>query len=516
MVGGDSEAEATVIKEIGVLFLRLSFLFPDAIVPSCMLTARDFYRYLNCPHWPYWERFGDPGERRALTEVEERRLADGLDHEVAVLSQRYPSYVTICEEGPEAGFAATFTAMRSGAAVIYAGWLMDQGWLARPSILERREGQSKLGSWYYVPIDIKRAHVLKKEHIFPLVFTSVLLERLQGYFPPHPGILNADGEYLTFEPQNYMAEFRDMVSRLERIIEGECPEPIYRKSCEDTSPWGKACFRLAKEHDDIALLFNVEMDKLRFLREHGIRTIYEAADMDPAALEGLESGVTLRALQAIQRQAHSLVEQSVIIKKPWKQEVTGVEIHFDIESHPMTDTDYLYGFWVRDGKTEYPVSFLAERPEDEEKMWRAFLAWLPTLPAEYTVYHYAQYEFERLLILAKRYGDVENEWLKRFHGRMVDLKEAAREHAVFPLYFYSLKNICTFLGFAWTSEVKNGRASITAYEQWLATQDRAILEDIVQYNRDDERATAYLLDWLDRYARQETMYGKPYPWQAVT
>jgi uncharacterized protein len=193
---------------------------------------------------------------------------------------------------------------------------------------------------------------------------------------------------------------------------------------------------------------------------------------------------------------------------------SGLEIHFDIESHPMTDTDYLYGFWIKDETGGRYQSFTAERPEDEEKMWKEFLAWLPSLPDDYTIYHYANYEATRLEILGKRYGDSENPWLKRFQTRLVDLKEGAREYAVYPLYFYSLKNICKFLGFAWTSEVQNGRASITAYESWLSTQDHAILDDIIRYNRDDVRATAHLLHWLNTYAREEGVYSHPYPWQA--
>lgn len=478
-----------------------------------MLSSVDFYRYFQCPHWPYWERFGDPTQRRALTETEEKRLADGLDYKRVIVERRYGAFFPVDIEDPERGAILTRDLMRRGEPVIYQGWLKDGDWMARPDVLERHKGESALGDWYYVPIDVKRAHEIKKEYIFPLLFSSVLLERMQKRFPPRPAVLNGDGECFAFEPQDYMAEFRDMTVKLERIVAGERPEPVYRKSCEDTSPWGKACFALAKERDDVALLFNVEMNKLGFLREHGIRTIYEAADMDPVSLEGLEPGMTLRALQSIQRQARSLVDHSVIIKKPWKHETLGMEIHFDIESHPMTDTDYLYGFWIKHEDKEYPVAFLAERPEEEERMWKEFLTWLPTLPTDYTVYHYAAYEAMRLTILAKRYGDLDNPWLQRFQARLVDLKEAAREHVVFPLYFYSLKTISHFLGFEWTSEVKSGSASITAYETWLKTGDRTVLEDIVRYNRDDERATAHLLGWLSRYAREEAVYTEPYPWK---
>lgn len=473
-----------------------------------MITTSDVYRYLQCPHWPYWERFGDLNERRALTEFEEQRLADGLDHEEQVVQKTYDAFITVEEENVEDGFAKTMELMRQGVPAIYQGCLMHEDKVGRPDILERQEGESVFGSWHYVPVDVKRVHEMKKEHAFSLIFSCVLLEKIQQRFPAHPALLNSDDERLLVEPDKFLAEFWELMTKLARVVDGECPEPVYRKSCEDTSPWGRACFRLAKTHDDIALIFNVDMKRLVFLREHGVRTIYDAADMDPAAFAGLEPGATLKSLQAIQRQARSLIDQSVMIKKAWVHQPKGLKIYFDIESHPMTDTDYLYGFLIEGSYR----SFLAERPEDEEKMWRAFLAWLPTLPEEYTVYHYADYEAKRIWILAKRYGDMDHPSLKHFHARFVDLKEAAREHAVFPLYFYSLKNICKFLGFLWTSQVQSGGASIGAYEAWLATQDRTILDDLVHYNEDDVRATAFLCDWLDLRAREESIYLKPYPW----
>lgn len=477
-----------------------------------MVTATDIYRYLQCPHWPYWERFGDPSERRALTEMEEQRLADGLDHEKAIVEKYWGAPEDVSVRGADDPAERTLALMREGAPVIYQGVLENERFSGRPDILERHEGKSALGDWYYAPVDIKRSHELKKEHVFQVMVYAELLKDLQGVYPAKLAIVNGDGERLPIDPDLYMREFHEVVEKVEHVLGGECPEPVYRKTCEDVSPWGKACFRLAKERDDIALLFSVDQKKLGFLRDHGIRTIYDAADMDPTSLEGLEPGMTLRALQFIQRQARSLTEGQVLIRKPWTHETRGLEIHFDIESHPMTDTDYLYGFWLVEPQGERCVSFVAESPEGEGKMWRSFMEWLPTLPGDYTVYHYAAYETVRLRALAKRYGDEENPWLAKFLDSMLDLKEDVRDYVTFPLYFYSLKRICQFLGFMWTSEVKSGGDSIGAYEQFLRTGDRSILEDLIRYNCDDTRATAHLLKWMKTYAREETVYTPPFPW----
>ncbi|MDO8584296.1 MAG: TM0106 family RecB-like putative nuclease [bacterium] len=479
------------------------------------LTGTDFYKYLQCPHWPYWDRFGDPADRRPLTASEEKRLLGGLEHEERVIQELGKTYEEVAFTSIEEGFQQTLTLMQSGAPLIYQGWLKDGDWVGRPDLLQRAEGESALGSWYYIPIDIKQAHELKKEHKAQLTFYALLLEKIQKRFPSAPSIINADHQCLPFHAEDFLDEFRQILEAIERIRNKELPEAVYRKACVDTSPWGSACFRLAKERNDIALLFNVDVKKLKALRDLGIRTVEDAAALNVDALEQQAKGLTARALGAVQRQAQSLKDDVVIIREPFKDPNKGLEIHFDIESHPPTDRDYLYGFWICDEHPHYEA-FVAERPEDEENMWRAFIAWLPNLPAEYTVYHYGVYELARLTLLSQRYGDVENPWLERFRSRMVNLQETVKDHAVFPIYFYSLKAIGKFLGFSWKGSVTQGGASIDAYDAWRTTGDRTILESIMQYNKEDVQATAWLLTWLRNYAQTASLYPQPFAWGLLT
>lgn len=476
------------------------------------LTATDFYRFLQCPHWPYWERFGEPKNRRKLTEDEEQRLNDGLVHEREIIANLFGEAETVSVKDENEAVERTLALMRRGAPAIYQGALRDGDWFGRPDLLERQEGKSAFGDWYYVPLDVKRSHEIKKEHKAQLMFYATLLERIQGAFPSHPAILNADGDRISFDAASFETDFRELLAELERIREGVRPEPVYRKSCEDTSPWGAACLRLATETRDVALLYNVDVRKLRALRSLGVTTIDRAAELDPDALEGQAPGLTRRALESVKRQAISLTRGSVIIRDPFVDPTEGLEIHFDIESHPPTDADYLYGFWIPAGPMTGYTSFIAERPEDEGRMWRDFLAWIGTLPETYTVWHYARYESTRLDVLARRHGTEGHPDLVRFKNAMRDLKESVADTAVFPLYFYSLKTIGKFLGFAWEGDVKGGGESVTAFDAWLSSRDRAKLDAIIQYNREDVRATAHLLGWMRAYAREARSYEPPYPW----
>jgi hypothetical protein len=58
------------------------------------LTATDFYQFLQCPHWPYYERFATPEERalkRPVTSAETRRFENGVAHEHDVINRLYSS-----------------------------------------------------------------------------------------------------------------------------------------------------------------------------------------------------------------------------------------------------------------------------------------------------------------------------------------------------------------------------------------------------------------------------------------
>ncbi len=484
---------------------------------SNYLTATDFYQFLHCPHWPYYERFATDAEKllkTPVTESQHLRQENGYAHEKEVVTKLFegqPILEAPRITDPEKDFEATFELMKQGVPLIYQGTLTDGDWTGRPDLLERHEGDSRFGTWFYVPVDVKSSHALEKYQKLQLVFYATLLERIQGRFPAEPAIINSDGERISFQADERISEFENAVVELERIRAGEKPDPVLRKSCFDTGTWGVMCKRYAESLNDIALLYNVDVAKLRSLRQLGVQTIDDAAKLDPQALDGIAKGLRIHSLEVIKRQAQSLTTHSVIIRKPVELPSVGLEIHFDIESDPPNDVDYLYGFLIRGSEGDRYVPFVAERLEDEEKMWRAFLAWIETLPPDYHVYHFAVYEPTRLGVLKKRYGG--SPALDVFMTRLIDLKELVTHSVVYPLYFYGLKYILRFLGFSWSGEVKSGGQSIDVFERYLETNDRAVLDSIIQYNEDDVRATAHLKDWLVKYAREVTSYEQPYPWE---
>lgn len=133
-------------------------------------------------------------------------------------------------------------------------------------------------------------------------------------------------------------------------------------------------------------------------------------------------------------------------------------------------------------------------------MWKAFLEWAAVLPDEYSVYHYANYEKIYLKKLSEQYGGSDG---LRFESNLIDLQKVVEQSAIFPLYFYSIKDLAKsrFINFKWRHQKAGGGQSVFWYDQWLATGDKAILKDIINYNEDDVRATAALYAYLLQLGR---------------
>jgi len=486
------------------------------------VTATDIFKFVACPHWPYYDWHATPAERRferEATEAERQRQEDGVAHEKEVVEGLFagePIRDARLSGDMGSDCVQTLAWMREGVERIYQGAIVHGRWAGRPDILEKRPGESIFGDWHYVAMDVKSTREIEKYQKFQLAFYSGILEHIQGRKPSQAGIYDAYGVCQYFDPAGVADDFADLMAKLEAsVFDGVKPDLVLRKDCYDKGVWGKLCERDAERTEDIALLYNINVQRLATLRSLGIRTVSDAARMDPDALAGSAPGLTRHSLETIRLQALALKDRAVIIRKPAELPTPPLEIHFDIESSPPHGIDYLYGLLLRwpDGQEEY-VSFASrsESKEAEGEMWRRFLDWLTTLPLDYVVYHYSSYELGRLSALANRHGT--SHWLDFFRSRMVDLSEYVKHNVTYPLYFYGLKNVAKFLGFRWRGDlVRSGGESVDQFARFLESGDESILRAIIDYNEDDVRATAHLKDWLARYARETIIYGQPYPWQ---
>ncbi len=456
------------------------------------ITASMFYKYDACPHWLYFDAYGDPAKMAKRTAFAEMLLEGGRLHEERVVADM--ACVKVPGGTMEARAKETLKLMREGVPCIYQGVLVDDEFEGIPDILERRDGTgSVFGAYHYVPVDIKSAEKLADAHKYQLSCYGELLERIQGVRPEEGYILNGSGTRIGFPLREFDAQFRQAVAEIRETLAGNPPPPHVASSCKQ-SPWFKECLAFAQERDDIALLYNVKKRVVQALRAHGVKTVHDAAAIDVERLSKEDPLFKRSLLERIVLQARALLEHRHFTRKPIDLPEAPLEIFFDIEGDPLRQVEYLFGFLVRRGKDERYECQLAERPEDEWKMWEEFLDWVGRLDEDYVVYHYGTYELTRIVMLERKYGG--SKALDRFRDRLVDLNEIVKDAIVFPLFFYSIKDIGTYIDYERKGAIEGGGESVAFYEDWLAKGDRAKLDAIIRYNEDDVVATRYLKDWL--------------------
>lgn len=460
------------------------------------ISPQQFYQYFTCPHWPWFDQFGDPSKKGEVSELHQKLLEQGVAHEekfiAAYAAEKNITHITA--DSWDEALAQTKQAMKNGAEIIYQGRLRDAHFEGVPDLLIKQDG-------WYEPVDIKSSHELKDEHKYQLFLYGLLLESATRVRPARAGVITIDGTLHEFELASHEEKFYATLEKIERIVEGEKPPLQLTKACTN-SPWFDECVRQAEEADDIALLYKVDKRSLAALHEHGVHTVDDARAMDPAALDGAIPFMKLNGLERMKLQSESLKTGTIITRRTPHIPLAPLHIHFDIEGDPLLGVEYLFGFLIEgtDGAPDRYLPFVAEQPEQEGQMWRAFLDWIATLPVEYVVFHYAPYEASRLTMFSKKYAsdmtDADHAHIARFRAQMFDLNEPIKNDFVFPVYFYGLKQIGKLLGFHWDSKKAGGAQSIFWYEQWVETGDRTILETILRYNEDDVRATKFLRDWI--------------------
>lgn len=466
------------------------------------LTGEHFYKFFQCPHWLWYDVYGDQVKKGRVPPLIEMIYQDGIRHEREIIkSRKFEEIKTELFKDLEEAFLATMELMKKGEN-IYHGVLMDGHWVGIPDLLETREGKSNFGNHYYVVYDIKSGKEMKDEYKFQLVFYSLILERLQGVLPKEAYIINADGEERAFQIDDFLDYFHLTRETIEKILDGEKPPPFLKSGCKH-SPWYSLCVEETVGCNDISLIYRLSQNDQRRFYEMGIHTVKDLADAELDAIRSRMEDWPFDKILRFHSQAQVLMSgEPMILKRPDFPEVKN-EIYFDIESDPTQDIDYLLGVLIkkpdsaagRTGQTEYRY-FLAKDKEDEPRIWNEFLNFLESLD-DFVIYHYSYYEREVFRRLANRYGisiTLEN----KFRDNTIDLHRVAVESAILPLYFYSLKDIAKFLGFKWEAEDAGGAESVVWYNDWLEKGDKKILDKIIRYNEDDVRATLFVKEWLEK------------------
>jgi predicted RecB family nuclease len=299
-------------------------------------------------------------------------------------------------------------------------------------------------------------------------------------------------------------------------------EPVWVAECS-ACPWRRHCRGVVEDRADASLLPGVNRREWEALREVGLDTVPALAD---APWDAVVEGLTDDALEGILEEARARASGATAHRRRGISTVTvrraAVEIDVDMEN--VEGGAYLWGAYVSDrGRTGVVDAgyhaFVDWDPDATTAGVRAFATfwtWLEgvrarcdAVGADLAAYCWFDGAENRWMRLGGasigRSADVEaflrsQDW--------VDLRRVFRGQVVTG-HATGLKVVARRLGFDWAVDDADGGASMV---WWASAVDPAIPEAdrialrarLLDYNRDDVRATLHVRDWLSEEGRTLT------------
>ena len=169
------------------------------------------------------------------------------------------------------------------------------------------------------------------------------------------------------------------------------------------------------------------------------------------------------------------------------------ELFLDIESVPDQGLHYLFGLLVCQGEIVTYHPFWADKADDEESMWQAFLA----LVNQYSIapiYHYGSYEPRTIAKLARQHATGSENLTKR----LINAHKQIYGKIYFPVYSNRLKDVARFVGATWTHPDASGLQSIVWRYKWNETHENWYKDILLTYNEEDCRALKLLVEEISK------------------
>ncbi|MBD2252883.1 TM0106 family RecB-like putative nuclease [Nostoc parmelioides] len=486
-----------------------------------LINAEHLLQYQRCKRRPILDIHADRSQRDAPSELLLKLQQDKYAHQKSILAQfayHQPEYP---KRNWEAGQAATIELMQRGVEYIYQGVLLanynelidtdDTKYtcLSRPDLLIKQPGQSRFGDWVYEPVDIELGKRPKQEYQVVTAFHAQILARVQEVQPQNAWLMLRGKETpYSVDLYKWIPQMQGILRELIQDLESETAPEVFiaRQKC-NLCLWYSQCYAIAQSEQHLSLLPGVTPIRYTQLQILDITSVESLAHTSPTILENLV-GFDSQVAAKLVVQAQSVLQRRPLILPfpPPKGNLivnSPVEIYFDIEAQPDLNLDYLLGVLVinKQSNTEQFYSFVAEKPSEEELIWRQFLDLVWQYP-EAPIYHFCVYELDTVKRLAKLYRTPYT-LVSPVLYRFVDIYEHLTQSVALPIESYALKAIARWMGFEWRDKEASGAKCIYWYDQWLETGDRTLLEIIIRYNEDDCRATRKVKDWLVNFLQDK-------------
>ena len=497
-----------------------------------LLSAETLLFYQRCPRRAFLDVYGDVRHKEPESDFLLKLRQDSQAHRqeiLASLTYHQPSYP---RSNWLAGSQATKELMQQGVERIYRGVLLTE-WsggatlVSVPDLLVKQPGESNFGNWRYEASNIKLGKRSKIEYQIVGAFDAQVLADVQGVWPDTTWLLLRKRAPHPVNLAQRVPEMHQVLKDcISTIRDRRAPEVFISRQRCSLCHWYTSCHTVAEKERHLSLLPGITPNRYEQLQKIEITSLEDLASIQvdllvPVMGEDIAEQLVWQAQSTLGNRAiwKGKRVSSFIVPSPVTSTLklnrhapdaripsyltSNVEFHFDLEAEPELDIDFLFGVLAIDRVkgTEKFYPLIAEKPEDEEKVWAQFLEVVGMYP-DAPIFHFCDYEVKTTSKLAKRYKTPDSLW-KPLLDRFVDVHLWMTQTVVLPVESYALKAMARWIGFEWRDPSANGAQCICWYNQWLETGERRYLEAIVEYNEDDCRATYRVKEWLVEFWRQQ-------------
>jgi predicted RecB family nuclease len=505
-----------------------------------LFSPSDLNHFLECEHRVQLDRRADAATMRGGRDPHAELLAaKGAEHERSWLERfcrdgRRVVTIDLSDRDWVRGADDTIAAMQAGADVIYQGVFADGDWHGISDFLVRVDRPSRLGAWSYEAWDAKLARQTKPYFVLQLCYYTEQLERIQGSEPDAMCVVLGTGEVERLQYRDFAAYHRLVRRQFLRAAEAAgttYPYPVaHCRLCE----YAAACEATWRADDHLSLVAGIRRDQVERLTDADICTVEQLSTLAAPACVGIGAVALERLRHQARMQAAYRRTGSHCYELLPVDERTGFrmlpppspgDVFFDIEGDPYFEPEagleYLFGAMTVEDRMPRFHPFLALDRRQEKLALEQFVDFVRHRRERWPdlhVYHYASYEPAALKRLMGLHGTREDEIDDLLRGEVfVDLYQIVRQAIRISHSSYSIKKVRSFfMAGAGEGRVAGGGDSILEFERWRVTGDRAILQDIVDYNEEDCLSTLKLRDWLlERKRDAEQASGRTIAWSAA-
>lgn len=467
----------------------------------------------------------------------------GIEHERAKLEQFRSEGRTIFEVptggSPWDRLAATETALRSGADVIYQAYLALPPFAGFADFLVKVPGRSELGDFHYVVWDTKLSSIVKPTYLLQTCCYAEMLQAVQGVLSETLTIALGTGDDESFRTLDFMSYYRAIKAEfLHAQTNFSSADQADPGKSESWGNWSDFANQLFIERDDLIQVANIRRSQIVRLNAAGVTTMLQLAELPSNAdVKGINGPMLarLRAQAAIQCDSKGLPKplysvgailgQGLALLPPSSPN----DIFFDIEGFPLEKggLEYLWGSSYFEGNERKFLDLWAHNAEQEGQCFIDFINWAYArwvADPSMHIYHYASYEITACRKLMGRHGVCEMEVDQLLRNEVfVDLYRIVKDALLLGEPRYSIKNVECLYRPKRATNVANGGDSVVVYERWRTEFRRdnpgevsprdswttsSDLSNIRDYNKDDCDSTQELVVWLrEQQAQHKIAYS---------